>query len=47
MYPEDENIIAIAHDHGTPLADTGLPQMDINNISAIADFVIEFKNKAN
>jgi len=42
MYPDDENIIAIAHDSDTPLKDTNLPQLDINNIKAIADFVIQF-----
>lgn len=45
MYAEDKNIIAIAHDRGTdnPLTNTALPQLDINDIQSIADFVIEFK----
>jgi len=42
MYPDDENIIAIAHDNDAPLANTHLPQLDINNIKAIADFVVQF-----
>jgi len=42
MYPDDENIIAIAHDSNVPLKDTHLPQLDINNIKAIADFVVQF-----
>jgi len=45
IYPDDANIIAIAHDHGEskPLPNTDLPQLDINNIEAIADFVMQFK----
>ena len=45
MYPEDSNIIAIAHDSNQPLNNTQLPQMDINNTEAIADFVIQFTQK--
>ena len=47
MYAEDNNIIAVAHDRGTsrPFTDTAIPQLDINNIQAIADFVIEFKQQ--
>ncbi len=48
MYPEDKNIIAIAHDRAAdnPLNDTDLPQLDINHIESIADFVIQFKQQA-
>jgi len=42
MFTEDKNIIAIAHDNAMPLNNTNLPQLDINNIKAIADFVIQF-----
>ena len=43
MYPEDANIIAIAHDRNKKnlLSDTKLPQLDINDINGIADFVIQ------
>lgn len=49
MYPDDANIIAIAHDHGAdkPLNDTALPQLDINNVEAIADFVMQFQQHTN
>ncbi|HEY9200358.1 MAG TPA: molybdopterin-guanine dinucleotide biosynthesis protein B [Gammaproteobacteria bacterium] len=46
LHPTDPNIIAVAHDQDTPLADTSLPQLDLNNIQAIADFVIDYKNRA-
>lgn len=48
MYSEDRNIIAIAHDHASdaPFDDTDLPQLDINNVQAIADFVIQFKQQS-
>lgn len=42
MYPDDENIIAIAHDSSNAVKHTNLPQLDINNTQAIADFVIQF-----
>jgi len=45
LHPTDPNIIAVAHDQDTPLADTSLPQLDLNNIQAIADFVIDYKNR--
>jgi len=45
MYPDDENIIALAHDNEKPLNNTELPQLDINNIKAIADFVIQFSQQ--
>lgn len=45
MYSNDNNIIAIAHDRETPLDDTQLPQLDINNIEKIADFVIQFQQQ--
>ncbi|NIY81338.1 bifunctional molybdopterin-guanine dinucleotide biosynthesis adaptor protein MobB/molybdopterin molybdotransferase MoeA [Vibrio hepatarius] len=40
LYPNDDNIIAIASD--SQLSDTLLPQMDINDLDAIAHFVIEY-----
>lgn len=45
IYPDDNNIIAIAHDQypDKPFTDTDLPQLDINDIQSIADFVIQFK----
>jgi len=44
MYPDDANIIAIAHDNdkNSPITDTDIPQMDINDINSIADFVIQY-----
>ncbi|ELJ8533534.1 bifunctional molybdopterin-guanine dinucleotide biosynthesis adaptor protein MobB/molybdopterin molybdotransferase MoeA [Vibrio cholerae] len=42
LYPHDENIIAIAAD-GT--VETDLPQMHINDLDAIADFVLDYVNK--
>lgn len=45
LHPTDTNIIAVAHDHDTPLDNTSLPQLDINNIQAIADFVIAFQHR--
>ena len=45
IYPEDENIIAIAHDSDNALDNTDLPQLDINNIQAITDFVIQFSQQ--
>ncbi len=46
LHPTDANIIAVAHDHDTPLDNTSLPQLDLNNIQAIADFIIDYKNHA-
>ena len=45
MYNTDSNIIAIAHDRGTKnlLTDTQIPQLDLNNIHEIADFVLQFQ----
>ncbi|TMX38539.1 bifunctional molybdopterin-guanine dinucleotide biosynthesis adaptor protein MobB/molybdopterin molybdotransferase MoeA [Vibrio sp. Hep-1b-8] len=40
LYPNDTNIIAIASD--TPVKDSELPQMDINDLDAIAQFVIQY-----
>jgi len=45
MHPDDGNIIAIAHDNKAPLTNTNLPQLNINNINAIADFVIQYSKK--
>lgn len=46
LHPTDPNIIAVAHDHDTALNNTSLPQLDLNDIQAIADFVIDYKNRA-
>ena len=48
MYSTDNNIIAIAHDRtkDRPLMDTELPQLDLNNIHSIADFVVKFQQKS-
>jgi molybdopterin molybdotransferase len=40
MYPEDDNIIAIATDHLTDCGD--LPSLDINDATAIAAFIVEW-----
>lgn len=47
MYNDDTNIIAIAHDRGADnlLSDTDLPQLDLNNIDEIADFVVQFQKQ--
>ena len=45
MYPDDTKIIAIAHDNNAPLKDTDLTQLDINNVHAIADFVIQYQKQ--
>ncbi len=42
MYPQDANIIAIAHDLENNALKTDLPQLNLNNIEAIADFVMKF-----
>ncbi|HFG2430900.1 TPA: bifunctional molybdopterin-guanine dinucleotide biosynthesis adaptor protein MobB/molybdopterin molybdotransferase MoeA [Vibrio cholerae] len=42
LYPHDENIIAIAADE---TVETDLPQMHINDLDAIADFVLHYVNK--
>jgi len=42
LHPDDENIIAIAHDNTKALNNTHLPQLNINNTAAIADFVMQF-----
>ncbi|MDF2152220.1 bifunctional molybdopterin-guanine dinucleotide biosynthesis adaptor protein MobB/molybdopterin molybdotransferase MoeA [Vibrio sp. CAU 1672] len=44
LYPHDENIIAIASDNRE--LDSKLPQMDINDLDAIARFVLEYVNTA-
>ena len=45
MYDTDNNIIAIAHDRGKEnlLTNTDIPQLDLNNIDEIADFVLQFQ----
>lgn len=42
LYPHDENIMAIAADETVA---TDLPQMHINDLDAIADFVLDYVNK--
>ncbi|HCH4310170.1 bifunctional molybdopterin-guanine dinucleotide biosynthesis adaptor protein MobB/molybdopterin molybdotransferase MoeA [Vibrio parahaemolyticus] len=44
LYPNDENIIAIAADGGE--LDSELPQMNINDLEAIAQFVIQYVQEA-
>ncbi|MCR9386285.1 bifunctional molybdopterin-guanine dinucleotide biosynthesis adaptor protein MobB/molybdopterin molybdotransferase MoeA [Vibrio metoecus] len=44
LYPHDENIIAIAADE---TVETALPQMHINDLDAIADFVLDYVEKWN
>lgn len=44
LYPNDENIIAIASDGGE--LDSELPQMNINDLEAIAQFVIQYVQQA-
>ncbi|MEF3022098.1 bifunctional molybdopterin-guanine dinucleotide biosynthesis adaptor protein MobB/molybdopterin molybdotransferase MoeA [Vibrio mimicus] len=42
LYPHDENIIAIAADE---TLETALPQMNINDLETIADFVLDYVEK--
>ncbi|ENM5729114.1 bifunctional molybdopterin-guanine dinucleotide biosynthesis adaptor protein MobB/molybdopterin molybdotransferase MoeA [Vibrio mimicus] len=42
LYPHDENIMAIAADE---TVETALPQMHINDLDAIADFVLDYVEK--
>ncbi|QIR97762.1 bifunctional molybdopterin-guanine dinucleotide biosynthesis adaptor protein MobB/molybdopterin molybdotransferase MoeA [Vibrio diabolicus] len=44
LYPHDENIIAIASDSAE--LDSELPQMNINDLEAIAQFVIQYVQEA-
>ncbi|ENK3145594.1 bifunctional molybdopterin-guanine dinucleotide biosynthesis adaptor protein MobB/molybdopterin molybdotransferase MoeA [Vibrio alginolyticus] len=44
LYPNDDNIIAIASDGGE--LDSELPQMNINDLEAIAQFVIQYVQEA-
>ncbi|WP_199481524.1 bifunctional molybdopterin-guanine dinucleotide biosynthesis adaptor protein MobB/molybdopterin molybdotransferase MoeA [Vibrio owensii] len=44
LHPNDENIIAIASDNGE--LDSDLPQMNINDLEAIAQFVIQYVQEA-
>ncbi|MFM2657320.1 bifunctional molybdopterin-guanine dinucleotide biosynthesis adaptor protein MobB/molybdopterin molybdotransferase MoeA [Vibrio owensii] len=44
LHPNDENIIAIASDSGK--LDSELPQMNINDLEAIAQFVIQYVQEA-
>ena len=48
MYADDRNIIAIAHDRekNNPLIDTELPQLDLNDIQSITDFVVKFQQQS-
>ncbi len=42
IYPNDPNIIAIAHDNDKPFENTLLPQLDINNVENIVDFIMQY-----
>jgi molybdopterin-guanine dinucleotide biosynthesis protein MobB len=44
IFPDDDNIIAIAHDAELDRA-TAIPQLDINNIEQIAEFVLNYCNR--
>ncbi|HFD4028431.1 TPA: bifunctional molybdopterin-guanine dinucleotide biosynthesis adaptor protein MobB/molybdopterin molybdotransferase MoeA [Vibrio parahaemolyticus] len=44
LYPHDDNIIAIASDTGE--LDSELPQMNINDLDAIAQFVLQYVQEA-
>ncbi|EGR3362236.1 bifunctional molybdopterin-guanine dinucleotide biosynthesis protein MobB/molybdopterin molybdotransferase MoeA [Vibrio parahaemolyticus] len=44
LYPHDDNIIAIASDGGE--LDSELPQMNINDLDAIAQFVLQYVQEA-
>ncbi|VAW59367.1 Molybdopterin-guanine dinucleotide biosynthesis protein MobB [hydrothermal vent metagenome] len=46
MYPDDENIIAIAHDGENGSLKTALPQLNLNRVEEIADFIMKFKQQA-
>lgn len=41
LYPNDSSFIAVASDDGAP-AKTDLPVLDLNNIDAIVEFVVDF-----
>lgn len=41
LYPEDKNIIALASDQ-PPQQETSLPRLDIDDVTAIADFVVDW-----
>ncbi len=45
LYPHDANIIAIASDSGE--LESELPQMNINDLDAIAQFVLQYVQEAN
>ncbi len=44
LHPHDENIIAIASDNGE--LESALPQLSINDLDAIAEFVLQYVNTA-
>ena len=44
LYPNDDNIVAIAADED--VSDTALPQMNINDLDAIARFVVDYVHQA-
>jgi molybdopterin-guanine dinucleotide biosynthesis protein MobB len=46
LYPKDENIIALACDQA-PDTQAALPLLDINDITTVADFVIEWAAQHN
>lgn len=45
LYPDDHDIIAIAHDSPTAIP-TDLPQLNINNTDSIANFITRFVNNS-
>ncbi len=45
MHPDDENIIAIAHDGENDSLKTQLPQLDLNSVQSIADFIMSIRSR--
>ncbi|MDH3900386.1 MAG: molybdopterin-guanine dinucleotide biosynthesis protein MobB [Gammaproteobacteria bacterium] len=43
LYPEDNNIIAVATD--SPIDTGGLPRLDLNDVGAIVEFVMNWTNE--
>lgn len=44
LYPEDPDVIAVATDEDVPVA-TELPQLDLNDVAAITDFILNWMGK--
>ena len=44
IFPEDKRVIAIAHDNNSDLT-TDIPNLDINNVQQIADFIFNHINR--